>query len=195
MASQSGQLSRRGALRRLGVGAGALAVWPVLSDEGLAAFARIQEGAASAPVFLSAAQYAATEAVAETIIPEDGHSPGARAARVADYIDLLLSEVEPDVQRAWVSGLVELDRVARSRGGRPFAELPAEGQLALLTELSRREANPTTPLEKFFKDAKDATIRGYYTSEVGIQRDLKYQGNTFLPEFVGCTHPEHGYEP
>ena len=41
---------------------------------------------------------------------------------------------------------------------------------------------------------KDATIRGYYTSEIGIHRELTYQGNKFLREFVGCTHPEHGYE-
>ncbi len=35
------------------------------------------------------------------------------------------------------------------------------------------------------------TINGYYTSAIGIQQDLQYVGNDFLPEFPGCTHPEH----
>jgi hypothetical protein len=38
----------------------------------------------------------------------------------------------------------------------------------------------------FFRTTKDATIRGYYTSEIGIQQDLQYKGNQYLPEFVGC---------
>ena len=33
---------------------------------------------------------------------------------------------------------------------------------------------------------KQATIRGYYTSEIGIHQELRYKGNQFLPEFVGC---------
>jgi len=42
------------------------------------------------------------------------------------------------------------------------------------------------PLETFFVVAKEWTIRGYYTSEIGIHKDLRYQGNQFLAEFVGC---------
>ena len=41
-------------------------------------------------------------------------------------------------------------------------------------------------LEAFFADTKQATIRGYYTSEIGIHQDLRYKGNTLLAEFVGC---------
>jgi Gluconate 2-dehydrogenase subunit 3 len=189
------ELSRREAVKRLGLGVGTFALWPHLSEEGAAAFARIQsEGKLPKPIFLTAAQYATVDAIAETIIPADDHSPGARAARVADYIDLLLSESPPDVQKAWVAGLADLGRLSEERAGGPFAKIGADRALALLTDISRQEANPTNPLEQFFKDAKDATIRGYYTSEIGIQKDLQYQGNRFMPEFVGCTHPEHGYE-
>lgn len=42
------------------------------------------------------------------------------------------------------------------------------------------------PLETFFADTKQATIHGYYTSEIGIHQDLRYKGNTLLAEFVGC---------
>jgi hypothetical protein len=189
------RVTRRSALKRLGAGAGSVALWPYLSDAGLATFARIQAaGQAPAPVFFDAVQFAATDALAETIIPADDRSPGARAARVADYIDLLLSESRPEMQKAWAAGLASLDRLSRDKGGQPFVKLPPAQALAVLMELSRNEASPRNPLEQFFKDAKDATIRGYYTSEIGIQQELQYKGNTFVPEFLGCTHPEHGYK-
>ena len=34
--------------------------------------------------------------------------------------------------------------------------------------------------------AKQATIHGYYTSKIGIHDELRYKGNQFLREFVGC---------
>jgi len=35
------------------------------------------------------------------------------------------------------------------------------------------------------------TVEGFYTSEVGLIDVLEFQGNTYLSEFPGCTHPEH----
>ena len=43
-----------------------------------------------------------------------------------------------------------------------------------------------TPLELFFVTAKQATVHGYYTSEIGIHQELRYKGNKVLLEFVGC---------
>ena len=45
---------------------------------------------------------------------------------------------------------------------------------------------PQTPLEAFFVMTKQATIRGYYTSKIGIHDELHYKGNVFLKDFVGC---------
>jgi hypothetical protein len=184
--------SRRAAVKAIG----AIAVWPYLSDRAAEAFATIQ--ATQAPpqlAFLTAAQYRTLDALAETIIPTDDHSPGARDARVADYIDLLLSESDDPTQRAWTAGLALLDAESRRRFRVPYAELSPAQASELLTPLAANEESPKAPLDQFFKATKDATIRGYYTSEIGIQRELEYKGNRMLGEFVGCTHPEHGYEP
>ena len=43
-----------------------------------------------------------------------------------------------------------------------------------------------SPVEKFFVTAKQATIHGYYSSEIGIHKELRYKGNQILAEFVGC---------
>src|SRR6266849_10352603 len=99
-------VSRRTAIKTLGAGAGAVALLPWLSEEGLAAFAEVQRAkAAPALKVLSPAQYATVEALTEAIIPADEHSPGAKAARVADYMDLLLSEADPPLRQRWLEGL------------------------------------------------------------------------------------------
>jgi len=213
-------VSRRTALKALGATATAGAVLPWLSDEGLAAFAEIQ--ARKAPprlAVLTAAQYATVETLVEALIPADERSPGAREARVADYIDLLLSEADAPLRQQWLAGLAALDAEATTRFGAPFVKLPEAQAVALLTDISQFEAvKPKTdldvarneqpkppapqvdtllgdvgkhrpgwtPLEAFFFDTKQATIHGYYTSEIGIHKDLRYKGNQILAEFVGC---------
>ena len=55
------------------------------------------------------------EALVEAIIPTDERSPGAKEARVADYIDLLLSESDDELILQWMGGLAELDEEAVTR--------------------------------------------------------------------------------
>ncbi len=180
-------INRRALLKAMGTGVGSLALLPLISDEGALAFEAIQRAnAAPALKVLTAAQYATVDAFTEAIIPTDAHSPGAKAARVADYIDLLLSESDASVTQAWTQGLVALDQAATAKFKAPFVKLSAAQANALLTDISANEAAPTTPVEQFFRTTKDATIRGYYTSEIGIHKDLQYKGNQYLPEFVGC---------
>ena len=217
-------VTRRTALKTLGAGAGAVALLPWLSEEGLAAFAEVQKTKA-APVLkvLTPAQYATVEALTEAIIPADERSPGAKVARVADYMDLLLSEAEPALRQRWLEGLTALDAESSKRFARPFVRLDVTQVDALFADISRYEtakapvADPAldiprneeprpkppqvdtllgdvgrhaggreTLLEEFFADTKQATIHGYYTSEIGIHQELRYKGNKILLEFVGC---------
>ena len=175
--------SRRTALKALGT----VAALPWLSDAGLLAFARIQEThAAPQPKALTASQFRTLEALVEMIIPADDRSPGAREARVADYIDLLVSESERDRVLQWMGGLAALDAESTARFTSPFVSLAPAQADAILRDISRNERDPRTPLEEFFVMAKQATVDGYYSSEIGIHQELRYQGNTFLRDFVGC---------
>jgi Gluconate 2-dehydrogenase subunit 3 len=184
---QKAGVSRRAALRAIGTGIGTVAALPWLSDEGLLAFARIQEtNGASQLKVLSRPQFETLEALVEAIIPTDDRSPGAKQARVADYIDLLLSEVDREVTLQWFGGLAALDAEATSRFRSPFSRLNAGQVDAILQVISRNEKAPQTALDTFFVMAKEATIRGYYTSSIGIHQELRYKGNQFLREFVGC---------
>jgi len=181
--SRPAGVSRRTALKAIG----SVAALPWLSDEGVLAFARIQEtNAAPQPKVLSRAQFRTLETLVEAIIPTDERSPGAKQARVADYIDLLLSEAEPEVALVWVGGLAAIDAEATTRFRAPFDRLGANQLDAILQSISANELAPKTPLETFFVMAKQATVRGYYTSNIGIHQELRYKGNQFLKEFVGC---------
>jgi hypothetical protein len=185
--SNSTKVSRRAALRALGTGMGAVAALPWLSDEGLLAFTRIQEtNAAPQLKVLSRSQFTTLEMLVDAIIPTDDRSPGAKQARVADYIDLLLSESDRELALQWIGGLAAMEADAIARFRTPFNRLFPDQVDAILQQISRNEKAPQTPLETFFVMAKQATIRGYYTSEIGIHQDLRYKGNQFLKEFVGC---------
>ena len=216
-------VTRRNALKALGATAGAATILPWLSDDGLAAFADVQK-ANIAPVLkaLTPAQYVTVEHLVEAIIPTDERSPGAKDARVADYMDLLLSEADPRLKQEWLDGLAALDAESTKRFGRGFAKLDPAQSDALLTDISKyetakpiadpalqvprnEEPKPLPPqvdtllgdvgrhrgsrksqLETFFANTKQATINGYYTSEIGIHKELRYKGNKVLLEFVGC---------
>jgi hypothetical protein len=188
-------VSRRDALKAFVASVAAIGA-PALSESAWDQALSVRAHAAQAPAaglrFLTAAQHRTVDVLSELIIPTDSHSPGASAAKVADFIDLLLSGATGDDQAIWNKGLPALDAAATERFGRPFADCAADRQLTLLTEMSRNESNPTTPLEHLFVQVKERTIQGYYTSEIGIHKELGYKGNQFLNEFVGCTHPEHG---
>jgi hypothetical protein len=178
------RVTRRAVLKTLGTTA---ALLPALSPDGLLAFARIQAGnVAPIPKVLSASGFRTLEALVDAIIPTDERSPGAKEARVADYIDLLLSESENETALQWMGGLAALDQEAMSRFSVPFGRLDAAQLDAILADISKNELDPRTPLEQFFVMTKQATIRGYYSSEIGIHRELRYKGNQFLQEFVGC---------
>ena len=180
-------VSRRVALKSLGTGAGAITLLPWLSDEGVQAFAALQRtGARPALKALTPAQYATVDVLVDAIIPTDERSPGAREARVADYIDLLLSEADAEAKQQWIDGLAAVDAEASTRAGAPVAKLAAPQLEALLTAISVNERQPQTPVERFFVMTKRAAIQGYYSSEIGIHKDLRYKGNQVYPEFHGC---------
>jgi Gluconate 2-dehydrogenase subunit 3 len=175
--------TRRTALKALGT----VAALPWLSDAGLLAFARIQEAHAAPQLkVLTPSQFRTLEALVEMIIPSDDRSPGAKDARVADYIDLVLSESEPERALHWMGGLAALDAESMSRFKAPFVNLAHAQADAILRDISRNETAPETPLEEFFVMSKQATVRGYYSSEIGIHQELRYKGNKFLRDFVGC---------
>src|SRR5713226_3564695 len=106
-------------------------------------------------------------------------------------VGVIVSESPDITKNTWREGLAAINKVSRDKFAKPFADSTVDQQTELLKEISTNEKSPQTVEEKFFRTIKYATIDGYYTSEIGIHKELHYKGNAFLKEFTGCTHPEH----
>ena len=136
--------------------------------------------------FFTGAENQLLDTIAEMILPADEHSPGAHAAKVSLYIDLVVATSSLQVQQRWKSRLTAFDALARQRYQASFLELDSAGRRQLLEEAAARELQPETPAEHFFTDMKRITVFAYYSSEIGLLRDLGYQGNMVMKEFPGC---------
>jgi len=136
--------------------------------------------------FLTDAELALLDELSEMIIPADAHSPGARAAKVAAFINARLAEAWDQKDRTeWRSGLALVDRLSQESHKLPFMKASPEQRLAVLTRMAQNESNPQKPEEKFFKDLKSRVVYAYYTSEIGIKQEMEYKGNTYQNEFAG----------
>jgi hypothetical protein len=126
---------------------------------------------------LDAHQNLTVTTLAEHIIPETD-TPGARAARVNEFIDLLLAEwYEEDERAQFLRGLADVDTRSVSLFGTVFVHATEPQRVALLSGLDAeltalREAD-AEPQAHFFGQIKWLTLYGYYTSEIGQTRELQ----------------------
>jgi iron-sulfur cluster repair protein YtfE (RIC family) len=181
-------MNRREALQRVALLMGGAVSAPLLNAvlSGCASGTRQLEKPWS-PQTLSAEQNELVTAIAEMIIPSTD-TPGAQAAAVNEFIDLLLTEWYPMEERnRFMNGLNALATRFQQLHGKKFLEGTAEQQAALLTELdneaiaARRRGEQDVP---FFGMMKEMTLVGYYTSAIGMTEEHEFQPAT--DRFEGC---------
>lgn len=190
---------RREALKTIVAGAGGLTAFPILGQTQPSSEAQSGKAdpktpeAAWKPLFLDDHQNETIVVLTDLIIPQTA-TPGAKAAFVNRYIDLRYNEESPANQKQLIQGLAWLDGRSFSLHGNAFIRLTSAEQTAILNAVANPDnANPEdrTGVE-FFELIKGLTIFGYYTSEIGLDQELKYRGDTYNASFPGaCTHPEH----
>jgi glucoside 3-dehydrogenase (cytochrome c) hitch-hiker subunit len=195
---------RRGVLKTLVMGAGGLTTLPILgqpeparaaasTDMPADADAAAQAGANWKPLFFDTHQNETLIALSDLIIPATG-TPGAKAALVNRYVDLRYNEESAENQQELIQALAWFDGRSLTLHNKPFVSLTEVQQTALLKPLADTEkATPEDePGVKAFGLIKNLTIFGYYTSKIGLDEELQYQGDTYNASFPGaCTHPEH----
>jgi glucoside 3-dehydrogenase (cytochrome c) hitch-hiker subunit len=179
-------MERREALRLMG----AASVFSVLSSDLFAVTLRAQlaENKAGTLRTLSAAQNDIVVAMTDVMIPATD-TPGAKAAKVNEFIDLILTEWMTDEERkVFLEGLAEADRRANALFGHGFATASANEQAAIVQafdeELAaqRNERMPEqirswerTLVLPFFAQMRRLTLVGYYTSSIGQEQELKVE--------------------
>ena len=173
-------MQRRQALRLL---ASATAL-PLLSRQAFSMFQAVHEELPEQAVLktLNPHQNATVTTIAELIIPQT-NTPGAKAARVNEFIDLILTEwYDEEEKDAFMSGLSGVDTRARELFGKDFVDCGEKSQTEILQALDdevtesrspeRRRRRGVPPENSFFFMIKQLTLIGYYTSQVGFEQEL-----------------------
>jgi hypothetical protein len=179
-------MQRREALRIFAAGA----VLPALSPELFAMFRQAQPPPGYALRTLTGHLNDTVVAMIDQIIPATD-TPGAKGARVNEFIDLILTEwATPEERKNFLDGLAGIDKQSQALYGKNFSDATAEQQVvqlraiddAVMTNRSVRPRHgntvpkPDSQLEgNFWEVFKRITIHGYYTSEVGFKQELKLE--------------------
>ncbi|MDH3255336.1 MAG: gluconate 2-dehydrogenase subunit 3 family protein [Acidobacteriota bacterium] len=185
-------MTRRQILKQIAVLLGG-AISPPVVSAALSGSRPVAGAEAWQPRTLSADQNRLVTALAELILPATD-TPGAMAAGVNEFIDLLLTDWLSDGEcQRFLAGLADLDASSRAQFDRAFLELTAAEQMSLLEPLDvesvdARVAAARSGLQDvalpFFGMMKEMTIVGYYTSEVGIEHELEY--DPYPGAYAGC---------
>ncbi len=195
-------VSRRDALRTLGLAAGGVAAGaaacapeahapPKAAVATPAATAGTNAGAAAAapkPFFTPHERDTVTVLV-DYIIPRDERSGSATDAGVPAWMDAFLADPDTEIpfRLAVRGGLAWLDAESERRTGVPFARATDEARRALLDDVAypKRARPAMSHGVAFFNRFRDFTASGFYSSQMG-QKDLQYLGNVAVPVWDGC---------
>jgi hypothetical protein len=182
-------MQRRDVLKMLASGA----VLPVFSSP-LAAFfreAQAQTGPGYKLRTLNPHQNATVVVMTDLIIPETD-TPGAKGARVNEFIDVVLTEwATPEERQNFLQGLAGVDKQSQELFGKAFVDATPVQQTTLLRAMDdyaaaergqKPEKHGNTVPEfdtqlrgNFYDIFRGITLHGYYTSEIGFTQELKLQ--------------------
>lgn len=132
--------------------------------------------------FFTNDEYALVDELTDIIIPIDEKSGGAKAAKVAEYIDRTLAEAfEASERDEWRKQLALVDARSTKLHSKKFLEANEAQRIAVVASMEK---------EPFFGTLKATTVRAYYSSKIGIHDEMDYKGNTYQQgEYAGFLPP------
>ena len=141
------------------------------------------------PSFFTAEEWPTVRLLADYVIPKDERSGSATDAKVPEFMDFILADADASEQAriAIRGGLAWLDAESRRRSGKRFVEAADAERRAILDDIAwPAKARPEMSHGvAFFNRFRDLVASGFFSSAMGFE-DLKYMGNTFVPEWKGC---------
>ncbi len=117
--------------------------------------------------------------VGDTILPATA-TPGAKAANVGKFMAVMVKDCyKPDDQKVFTKGLSQLDDACQKKNGKKFMECDPKQRTAVLIEMDNEQKNYQKAKKKedpnhYFRMMKELTMLGYFTSEVGATKALRY---------------------
>jgi len=141
---------------------------------------------------------ACLDEVADTILPDTKASPGAKAAKVGQFMAVMVRDCyTPADQKTFIEGIDKLDAAAKKQYNSKFVDLPQDKRTTLFISLDKEQQEYYKQLYKkvdddmakhkddpayqepdqpnhYFRMMKELTLLGYFTSEVGATKALRY---------------------
>lgn len=117
--------------------------------------------------------------IADVILPQTA-SPGAKEAGVGTFIPVIVRDcyTEED-QRIFVDGLAKIQSASKKMFSRSFEEISFEERTALVREIDKKTnayyaTKKAEDPKHYFRMIKELTLLGYFTSELGATKALRY---------------------
>lgn len=128
--------------------------------------------------------------VGDTIIPATD-TPGAKDVKIGEFMHTIVRDCyEPENQQIFIAGMGKLNESCKLKNGKPFLECNPAERKAFLIELDNEQKAYTAsnkpslsidieqkhkgPVNHYFRMMKELTIWGYFTSEPGATKALRY---------------------
>jgi Gluconate 2-dehydrogenase subunit 3 len=118
--------------------------------------------------------------VAETILPATD-TPGAKEAKVGQFMTVIVKDCYTDAdQKVFVAGMQQLnDACKKANNGKAFMDCTPEQKHDFLVALDKEAKNYMEKKKKedpshYFRMMKELTLWGYFTSEPGATKALRY---------------------
>ncbi len=145
----------------------------------------VAEGAAGAPVAkmadLDMDQIRLLDEVGDTILPTTAASPGAKEARIGRFMNVMVRDCyTPADQKIFTEGITKLNEACNKQYNKGFLACDPAERTALLVGLDKEQKEyAAAHAEKgapshYFRMMKQLTLLGYFTSEVGATKALRY---------------------
>jgi hypothetical protein len=133
--------------------------------------------------------------VSETILPATD-SPGAKDAKVGEFMTRIVRDCyTPADQKIFVDGLQKLNEASKQKNGNYFMDATPEQRHDLLVDLDKDQKTYQAQKKKedpthYFRMIKELTLWGYFTSEPGANKALRYVA---VPgKYEGCIDYKKG---
>ena len=118
--------------------------------------------------------------VGDTIIPDTPGSPGAKSVKIGEFMKKMVTDCyEPKDQTTFTAGITTLNQVCNKTYNKSFSALSSADKQQFLERLDK-EAKAYEKNKKkedrphYFSMMKQLTVFGYFTSEAGATKALRY---------------------
>lgn len=117
--------------------------------------------------------------VAETILPAT-NTPGAKEAKVGEFMTVIVRDcyTEKD-QKIFLEGMQKLNAASKTKNGKSFLDSSPQERHDLLVDLDKEQKEYMAKKKSedpahYFRMMKELTLWGYFTSQPGATKALRY---------------------